>query len=253
MTAERRGAVRVQKILSEAGIASRRAAENLILEGRVTRNGETVSLGDRALPGQDALAVDGVPVGPAERRAYYAVNKPRGVLSSASDPEGRKTVLELLPGDVNSRFRLFPVGRLDMDSTGLILLTNDGFLAYRLTHPSFEVPRQYVVEVEPPPSAGDLGRLRKGVRLEEGEESGPARVSLVSSAGGRGVVRFTIHTGLKRQVRRSFEALGYRVRRLDRVRFGSLGLGHLRPGSHRELTPMEVKGLYRATGWREQG
>lgn len=159
-------------------------------------------------------------------------------------------MLDLLPEDVTARSRLFPVGRLDMDSTGLILLTNDGFLANRMLHPAYEVPREYLVEVEPVPSPGDIARLRKGVRLDGGEDSGPAKVSVVGREGGRGLVRMTIHTGKKRQIRRSFEAIGYRVTGLSRVRFGTLGLGNLRAGEHRELTRAEVGDLYRKTGWQ---
>lgn len=198
----------------------------------------------------DEVAVDGVTVGPAGERSYFALNKPRGVVSTVSDPEGRRTVLDLLPPEITGRFRLYPVGRLDMDSTGLILLTNDGFLANRMLHPGYEVPREYLVEVEPEPSKGDIARLRKGVRLDGGEDSGPARASVIGREGGRGLVRVTIHTGKKRQIRRSFEALGCRVTGLSRVRFGTLGLGNLRPGGFRELTRAEVKGLYRDTGWQ---
>jgi 23S rRNA pseudouridine2605 synthase len=170
------------------------------------------------------------------------------VVSSVSDPQGRKTVIDLIDPSLAKELRLFPVGRLDMDSTGLILLTNDGFLANRLMHPRYRVPREYVVEVEPVPSPQDLSRLRKGVVLEDGD-TGPARVSLVAKRGRRGQVRMTVRSGRKRQIRRSFETLGYRVRSLNRVRFGSLGLGNLRPGSLRELEPSEVGELYRLTGW----
>ncbi len=194
------------------------------------------------------MAVDGVPVEPGVEHRYFALNKPRGVISSVGDPQGRRTVIDLIDPSLANELRLFPVGRLDMDSTGLILLTNDGFLANRLMHPRFGVPREYVVEVEPAPSPQDISRLRKGVVLEDGD-SGPARVSLVGKRGKRGQVRMTVTSGRKRQIRRSFEALGYRVRSLNRVRFGSLGLGNLRPGSHRELGPAEVKALYRSTGW----
>ncbi len=210
-----------------------------------------MTLGDRAVPGIDEVAVDGIPVRPGGERAYFAVNKPRGVVSTASDPQGRRTVLDLLPEEITERFRLFPVGRLDMDSTGLILLTNDGFLANRMLHPAYEVPREYLVQVEPAPSARDLASLRKGVSLGGRERSGPAKVSVRAREAGRGLVKVTIHTGTKRQIRRSFEALGYRVTALNRVRFGTLGLGNLREGEYRELAPAEVKSLYRKTGWRE--
>lgn len=186
---------------------------------------------------------------PGVEHRYFALNKPRGVISSVGDPQGRKTVMDLLDPALAGEHRLFPVGRLDMDSTGLILLTNDGFLANRLMHPKYMVPREYVVEVEPVPSPQDLSRLRKGVVLEDGD-TGAARVSLVSKRGRRGQLRMTVKSGRKRQIRRSFEALGYRVRSLNRVRFGTVGLGNLRPGSHRELRPEEVRELYRLTGWK---
>ena len=241
---------RIQKILSAAGIASRRAAEELILEGRVTRNGKEVSLGDRARPGVDEIAVDGVAVQTGIDLLYLALNKPRGVVSTASDPLGRKTVLDLLDPTISRESRLFPVGRLDMDSTGLILLTNDGFLANRLLHPRYGVSREYVVEVEPVPGAQDLERLRKGVTLEDGL-TGPARASLAGKSGRRGQVRMTLKTGRKRQIRRSFETLGYTVKNLNRVRFGTLGLGNLRPGKYRELEPDEVTKLYGLTGLKK--
>ena len=251
MPTEVRGPERIQKIIRAAGIASRRAAEDLILQGRVTRNGETVELGARAVSGVDEIAVDGIPVETGVKLRYFALNKPAGVLSTAAEePGSRRTVLDMLDPSLTAEYRLFPVGRLDMDSTGLILLTNDGFLANRLLHPRYEVPREYVVDVEPIPSQGDLSRLRKGVRLEEGD-TGPAKVSLADKRRGGGRVRMTLHTGRNRQIRRSFEMLGYRVVGLNRVRFGSLGLGNLRPGQYRELSPREVSELYRRTGWTE--
>ncbi len=217
----------------------------------MTRNGEVVELGARAVAGVDEIAVDGVPVETGVRLRYFALNKPAGVVSAAGDePRGRRTVLDLLDPALTQESRLFPVGRLDMDSTGLILLTNDGFLANRLLHPRYRVPREYVVDVEPVPTPGDLARLRKGVQLEDGN-TGPARVSLTEGKRARGRVRLTLHTGRKRQIRRSFEALGYTVHALNRVRFGSLGLGSLRQGQYRELEQAEVRELYRRTGWKE--
>lgn len=214
----------------------------------MTLNGVVAQLGDRAVQGSDEIAVDGITIQTDTARRYFALNKPPGVVSTVSDPQGRKTVLDLLGGDPQGESRLFPVGRLDMDSTGLILLTNDGFLANRLMHPRFEVPREYVVEVEPVPRREDLARLRKGVSLEDGD-TGPARVSLVGGREDRGQVRMVLHTGRKRQIRRSFEALGFRVVTLNRVRFGSLGLGNLRQGQYRELDEREVRELYRQTGF----
>lgn len=231
-------------------MASRRIAERLISEGRVTVNGNPAVLGDKAVVGVDRIEVDGAPVHTDVRLCYYALNKPRGVISTTFDDLGtRRTVLDLLDPSILSEYRIFPVGRLDMDSTGLILLTNDGILSNRLLHPSYEVTREYVVEVEPVPTPGDLARLRKGVDLEEGN-TGPAKVSLVGSKRGRARVRMSLHTGKNRQIRRSFDLLGFKVITLNRVRFGSLGLGNLRSGEYRELSGSEVRELYRRTGWK---
>lgn len=241
---------RVQKILARAGIGSRRAAEDLIAAGRVSLNGTTASLGDRAVLGRDVIQVDGIEVSSEPELAYFALNKPAGVVSTVTDPQGRPTVLDALGEDARATGRLFPVGRLDMDSTGLILLTNDGFLANRLMHPRFGVPREYVVEVEPPPSRADLARLSKGVVLDDGL-TGPARVSESGRLGGRALVDMVIHAGRKRQIRRSFDHFGYRVISLNRVRIGNLGLGSLKPGEHRELEASEVRSLYKQTGLGE--
>ncbi len=237
----------MQKILARAGVASRRAVENLIEQGRVSCNGDKVVLGDRARADVDVLSVDGIRIETTPGLEYYALNKPAGVISTSRDPQGRVTVLDLLDKKDRGSGRLFAVGRLDKQSTGLILLTNDGFLANRLMHPSFKVGRVYRVEVEPVPAAGDLALLRKGVPLEDGMTA-EARVSLVGKSGKRGLVAMTLHTGKKRQIRRSFEHLGYRVVSLNRVRVGSLGLGPLRPGEYRRLDPGEVRELYRQTG-----
>ena len=211
-------------------------------------NGKMVALGDRALPGVDVIAVDGIEVETGAPFRYFALNKPRGVVTTTDDPRGRATVLDFLEEEIRRDFRLFPVGRLDMDSSGLILLTNDGFLANRLLHPRFEVSREYRVEVVPVPRPGDIASLREGVVLDDGPTA-PARVSLMGKKDDRGLVGVTIHTGKKRQIRRSFECLGYTVVMLCRVRFGSLGLGSLRPGGLRELDRLEVRRLYEVTGF----
>ncbi|MHB8897040.1 MAG: pseudouridine synthase, partial [Candidatus Geothermincolia bacterium] len=223
MTTKDREPERVQKILARAGLASRRAAEELILDGRVTRNGAVVVLGDRATPGEDVIEVDGIALEPVPEPRYFALNKPAGVVSTASDPQGRRTVLDLLDDELTGGRRVFPVGRLDMDSSGLILLTNDGFLAHRLMHPKFGVAREYLLEVKPVPRREDLARLRKGVVLEDGD-TGPARVSLLGEQAGRAQINMVIHAGKKRQIRRTFDHLGYKVLVLNRVRIGSLGL-----------------------------
>jgi len=226
---------RVQKVLSRAGICSRRAAEKLITEGRVTVDGRVATLGDKADPSSQSIGVDGIPVEPdGGGYLYLALNKPRGVVSTTTDPWGRSTVLDLIRRELEMDSRMYPVGRLDMESTGLILLTNDGFLANRVLHPSFEVPRKYVVEVEPAPT-------------EDGRTS-PATVRVIGRKGSAMVVEVTIHTGRKRQIRRSFEHVGGRVESLCRVGIGSLRLGSLEPGRFRLLDQQEVEELYRSTG-----
>lgn len=232
--------------MAKAGLTSRRAAEKLIADGRVTVNGEVAVLGDRALPDSDVIEVDGVRLEIQAEPVYIALNKPPGVVSTVSDGHGRPTVVSLVGGIAKER-RVFPVGRLDMDSTGLILLTNDGFLAHRLMHPSFGVPREYLVEVKPVPRRADLAALRRGVSLEDGD-TGPARVSVVAEQGGTALVDIVIHAGRKRQIRRSFEALGCRVVTLNRIRIGRLGLGNLKQGEARELATEETRDLYRQTG-----
>jgi len=207
-------------------------------------NGRKVHLGDRANPEIDHITIDGIEVDILESPVYYILNKPRDVISTTADTHGRKTVLDFLPEKIALSYRLFPVGRLDMDSTGLILLTNDGFLANRLLHPKFEVPREYIVEVSPSPGDKELSLIRSGIELEDGKTS-PAKASVVAKKGASSLVRIVLKTGKKRQIRRMFEALGLRVVSLSRVRFGSLSLGNLKPGEVRELDREEVKKLYR--------
>lgn len=213
----------------------------------MTCNGRLVTIGDKATARIDVLAVDGIVIECEASQRYYGLNKPAGVISTSRDTHGRKTVIDLVASEIEKGGRLFAVGRLDMESTGLILLTNDGFLANRILHPRFEVPRQYMIEVKPVPSRADIASLRNGVELEDGN-SGQARVSLVDSRGGKALVSMVIHTGRKRQLRRSFGVLGYEVVSLVRVGIGSLKLGRLKPGGYRELTGEEVKALYRDTG-----
>jgi 23S rRNA pseudouridine2605 synthase len=238
---------RLQKVLAKAGVGSRRACEEMIAGGRVLVNGEPALLGRRIHPSTDVVTVDGVRVAVGEDLVYYLLNKPAGVVSTADDPQGRPTVTSLVPSEV----RLYPVGRLDTDSEGLILLTNDGDLAYRLSHPRFGVEKEYVVQVDGIPKAGAIRRLREGVALEDGITA-PAKVSAV----GPGTLRITIHEGRKRQVRRMGEAVGHPVRRLVRTRIGPLRIGALRPGQWRILAPAEVRALERATagvGSRRRG
>jgi 23S rRNA pseudouridine2605 synthase len=234
--------VRLAKHLAHAGVASRRAAEAMIAAGRVTVDGATITDPARDVTGREAIAVDGEPVGAAPRRVVYALHKPAGVVSTAHDTHGRPTVVEFVP---EAGTRLYPVGRLDADTTGLILLTNDGALADHLTHPRYEVPKTYRAKVaNPPVSERALRRLREGVELDDGPTA-PAQARRLRPD----VVELTIHEGRKRQVRRMCEAVGHPVVALRRVGFGPLALGPLPPGAHRRLTPAVVERL-RAAGRR---
>jgi len=225
---------RLQKVLAAAGLGSRRACEILIEEGRASVNGEVAVLGRRVDPEADRVEVDGVRVPVRAGLVTYVLNKPRGVVTTASDPQGRPTVVQLVPAEP----RVFPVGRLDTDTEGLLLLTNDGDLAHRLTHPSFGVDKEYLAQVEGSPTPAELRRLRKGVELEDGVTA-PARASLVSA----GAVRLVIHEGRNRQVRRMLEAVGYPVLRLVRTRIGPLADRKLKPGEWRVLGIDEVRAL----------
>lgn len=234
---------RLQKVLARAGIGSRRVCEDLIAEGKVTVNGEVAVLGRRIDPDNDKVAVDGVPLSVAEGLVYYLLNKPAGVVSTAADPEGRRTVVDLVPAEP----RVYPVGRLDYETEGLLLLTNDGDLTHRLTHPSFGVEKEYLAEVEGTPSRGSIRILREGVELEDGTTS-PARASLQPP----NLLTLTIHEGRNRQVRRMCEAIGHPVRRLVRVRIGPLADRTLKPGEWRELTAAEVRALETAVARRQK-
>ncbi len=227
---------RVQKVMARVGVGSRRVSEGLIEEGRVTINGEIVSLGARIAPG-DELAVDGVVYSTRPDVVIYLLNKPAGVVTTASDPQGRPTVVELVP----SSPRVVPVGRLDMDTEGLLLLTNDGDLTHRLTHPSFGVEKEYLAEVEGTPSRQALRQLREGVELDDGPTA-PAKVSLIEP----NAIRLIIHEGRNRQVRRMCEAVGHPVRRLVRTRIGPITDTRLRPGQSRPLSGDEVLAVQRA-------
>jgi 23S rRNA pseudouridine2605 synthase len=229
--------MRLAKFLAHAGVASRRAAEDLVRAGRVSVAGETVTDPALDVDERSRVAVDELPVKP-EPREVHALNKPAGVVSTASDTHGRTTVVDL----VRSRRRLYPVGRLDADSTGLILLTNDGELAERLTHPRYGVEKVYRARVEPARlSERSLRALRQGVELDDGRTA-PAKVRVLRP----GLVELTIREGKKRQVRRMLEAVGHRVTRLERVAFGPLGLRGLDPGQSRRLTRAELERLRRA-------
>ena len=228
---------RLQKVLARVGIGSRRVCEDLIAEGRVLVDGEVAVLGRRVDPETALIEVDGAPVGVRPALVHYVLNKPAGVVTTADDPQGRPTVVGLVPNEP----RVFPVGRLDVDTEGLLLLTNDGELAHRLTHPSYGVEKEYVAEVEGLPTRAVLRRLREGVELDDGPTA-PARATLVDPS----VVRLTIHEGRNRQVRRMCEAVGHSVVRLVRTRIGPLADRSLAPGAWRELTGDEVRSLQRA-------
>jgi 23S rRNA pseudouridine2605 synthase len=229
--------VRLARYLAHAGAASRRAAEKLIAEGRVTVAGEVVTDPARDVDESSAVALDGEPLAP-EPREVYALNKPRGVVSTARDTHGRRTVTELVP----SQRRLYPVGRLDADTTGLILLTNDGELANRLTHPRYEVDKTYRARVEPAPvPESALRQLREGVELDDGRTL-PASVRQVEP----GLLEITIREGRKRQVRRMCEAAGHRVTTLERTAFGPLRLDKLSEGEFRPLSLAEIERLRKA-------
>ncbi len=232
--------MRLAKYLSGAGLASRREAERLIRAGRVSIGGAPVTDPARAVEPEDEVAVDGRAVAPTPERVVYAVNKPIGVVSTARDPQGRPTVVSLVP----TALRLYPVGRLDIDTSGLILLTNDGELAHRLTHPRFEVEKTYrAVVAHAPVREKAVRALVAGVQLDDGRTA-PARVRRVAAD----TLELTIHEGRKRQVKRMCEAVGHPVRRLERLRFGPLELGDLRPGAYRRLDPDEAELLAAATG-----
>ena len=228
---------RLQKVLARAGFGSRRACDELIEAGRVAVNDSVAVLGQRVDPGRDHVAVDGVPVSVQEGLVHYLLNKPAGVVTTASDPRGRPIVVELVPEEP----RVFPVGRLDADTEGLLILTNDGELAHRLTHPSFGVEKEYMAEVQGTPSRAGVRRLRDGVELDDGVTAA-ARVALVAP----NVLRIVIHEGRNRQVRRMCDAVGHPVVRLVRTRIGPVTDRRLPPGKWRSLTSDELRELEKA-------
>ena len=232
---------RLQKLLAAAGVASRRGAEELMREGRVRLNGRVVEeLGVRADPRRDRITVDGRRIGRPARRRHYLVYKPRGVVTTTRDPHARRTVLDL----VRSSERLFPVGRLDVASEGLLLVTNDGELAQVLTHPSFEVPRTYRVSVRGRVVARDLRRLSRGIEIE-GRMTAPCEVRLLEQNEDRSTIEITLREGRRRQIRLMLAEVDHPVRRLVRVRFGPLRLRGLAPGESRPLSRDEARALER--------
>lgn len=239
--------VRLQKLLAQAGVASRRAVEDLLREGRVKVNGVKAVLGQRADPSLDRIEIDGRLLHIDQDKKYVVLNKPAGVVTSAKDPQGRKTVMDL----IGEEARLFPVGRLDMATEGLLILTNDGELAHRMTHPSFEIPKTYIAEVKGSVGKGILRRLAQGVKIDNGTPAKATSARVLGSVKGkdaRSVVEITLHEGRKHVVRKMMEALGHPVVRLSRTAIGPLRLGRLAPGGYRNLTREEVEALYRETG-----
>jgi len=224
-------------VLAQAGIGSRRACDELIGAGRVTVNGEVAALGRRVEPDSDHVEVDGVALSVKPGLVYYLLNKPAGVVSTASDPQGRPTVVGLVPPEP----RVYPVGRLDAATEGLLVLTNDGELAQRLTHPRFGVDKEYVAVLRGSPTPAEIRRLREGVQLDDGPTA-PARVALMAP----NQVRIVIHEGRNRQVRRMCDAVGHPVVRLIRTRIGPLADRRLPPGEWRTLTLTEVRSLEQA-------
>lgn len=235
---------RIQKVLARAGVASRRAIEEMIVGGRIRVNGKRAELGRRIDASKDVVEVDGSRVPLAAELVYYLMNKPVGVVTTASDEADRETVIDLLD-DVDAR--VYPVGRLDLDSGGALLLTNDGDLALRLTHPRYGVHKTYLAEVEGSVKDKTVRQIAKGVELEDGVTA-PMRARLVERTPGGTLIEISLAEGRNRQIRRMLEAVGHPVRRLVRTAIGPLMLGRLKPATYRRLKPDEVRELYRAAG-----
>lgn len=239
------GRQRLQKVMAAAGVASRRASEELIAAGRVTVNGDVAQLGCKVDATDDDIRIDGERINADPERVYVLLNKPQGVVTTVDDPEGRPTVMDL----VNLSMRLYPVGRLDLDTEGLLLLTNDGDLTHQLLHPSRQVARTYVALVPGPLRRDTLQHLRDGVELEDGTAR-PTSIEVLEEQRGKVLVQLVMTEGRKREVRRMFAALGHPVERLARVAFGGVELGDLRQGNWRFLTQQEVGRLHAAVEGR---
>ena len=236
---------RLNKIIAIAGITSRRRADGLISLGRVTVNGQVEKrVGSKAVWGVDSINVDGHPIPDPPKKIYLLLNKPFGYVSTLHDPEGRPIIRDLVK-DVKER--VYPIGRLDFDSSGLLILTNDGELAFRLMHPKFHIPRTYKVIVEGSLSDTSVERLKKGVILDDGPTN-PARVRIIETQQGRSVVRITIFEGRSREIRRMCEAVGHKTLKLTRIGYGNLNLGGLKVGKYRHLNNVEIKALRKLIG-----
>ncbi|HHU62184.1 MAG: pseudouridine synthase [Bacillota bacterium] len=233
---------RLQKVMAHAGVDSRRACEEIIREGRVTVNGEVAHLGLKVNPQEDIILIDGKPLGGTEQKRYLILNKPFGFITTVNDQFGRKDVLDLV-SDIPER--IYPVGRLDFDSEGLVFLTNDGSLAHKVMHPSFEIPKTYSVVLEGKITMDSVYRLRTGIILEDGRTA-PAKVKLLETSNSESRFHLTIHEGRNRQVRRMCSKIGHEVKRLIRVGIGPLELGNLPSGKYRNLTKEEIRLLKQA-------
>ncbi|ACI20189.1 MULTISPECIES: pseudouridine synthase [Thermodesulfovibrio] len=232
---------RLQKILSDYGIASRRHAEELIKEGRVTVNGQIAVIGQKADPEKDYIKVDGKLLIKPEPKVYYAFYKPRKVITALLDPQGRPTIRDFIKG---IKFRIYPVGRLDFDSEGLLLLTNDGELAYKVMHPSSQIEKTYMVKVDGIVEPETIEKLRKGIKIE-GKLAVPVSVHLVKKLKANSWIKITLHEGRKRQIRKMLERVGHPVIRLIRIAIDGVKLGDLKPGQLRPLTKEEIEKLRR--------
>lgn len=228
---------RLQKIIAEMGIASRRKAEEIIIEGRVTVNGKPAVIGMKADPLRDHIKVDGKLLTHPEEKVYFAFNKPRGVVTSMSDPEGRPTINDFLHG---IKQKVYPVGRLDYDSEGLLLLTNDGEFAHAILHPSKKIPKTYLVKVKGVLEEEEMEKLRKGIRLDR-SVTAPAKVKRIRKTENNSWIEMTIYEGKKRQIRRMLEKVGHPVMRLMRIRINGLEMGKLAPGARRRLALRELE------------
>lgn len=236
--------IRLQKYLAQCGVASRRQSERLIAEGRVRVNDRVAQLGDSVNPASDRVQLDGAPVSDASDLTYILLNKPAGVVTSVKDTHDRRTVIDCLNG---LPVRVFPVGRLDMDVKGALLLTNDGELAFRLTHPRYQVDKVYLAWVAGYVTVETARKLQRGIVLEDGKTA-PARVTVVSRREGGTLVQLTLHEGRKREVKRMCDAVGHRVLRLERISIGGMCVGSLQPGEWRRLLPEEVAALRTLVG-----
>ncbi|MBI5102058.1 MAG: rRNA pseudouridine synthase [Nitrospirae bacterium] len=230
---------RLQKIIADMGIASRRKAEEMIIEGRVKVNGQVASIGSKADPLTDHIKLDGKLLTSPEKKVYYIFNKPRNVVTSLNDPEGRATVKDFLGG---IKQRVYPVGRLDFDSEGMLILTNDGELANGIMHPSKKIPKTYLVKIKGKLLAEEMEKLRRGIRLDR-TMTAPARVKPVKKSEQNSWIEMIIHEGKKRQIRRMLEKVGHSVIRLMRIRIDGVEMGELKPGTYRRMLPVEIDRL----------